>query len=329
VEAVQHALDAIVARHEALRTTFTAVTGHPVPVIHERRQAELEVIDLRAWPEAEREAEAHRALNREARRPFDLSRDVLLRATLLRLGTEEHVLLLVTHQIASDEWSTAVLYRDFAAFYTAFTTGGAASLPALPIQYADYTLWQRQWLHGERLETQLAYWTQQLAGAPPMLELPTDRPRPPVQTYRGARHALALTPALTEALNAVSRQAGVTLFMTLLGAFQTLLYRYTRQDDLVVGSPIAGRIRPELEGLIGPFVNTLPLRTDLSGDPTFRDLLGRVREVVRAAYAHQELPFEKLVDALPPERSLIRSPLYHVLFTFQEFPSPRSCQVWH
>ncbi len=322
VEAVQLALDATVARHEALRTTFTAVTGNRMQVIHEHRQVELAVIDLHAWPEAEREAEAHRVLDREARRPFDLSRDVMLRATLLRLGTEEHVLLLVTHQIASDDWSTGVLYREFAAFYTAFTTGGAVSLPALAIQYADYTLWQRRWLQGERLETPLAYWTQQLAGAPPVLELPTDRQRPPVQTYRGARHALTLSPALTEALKAVSRQAGVTLFMTLLAAFQTLLHRYTRQDDLVVGSPIAGRMRPELAGLIGPFVNTLPLRADLSGNPTFRELLGRVREVALGAYAHQELPFERLMDELQPERSLSRSPLYQVLFTLQNVPSP-------
>src|SRR5262245_11931892 len=322
VEAVQHALDAIVTRHEALRTTFTTVTGTPVQAIHDHRQVELEVIDLDAWPETEREAETHRALNREARRPFDLSRDMMLRATLLRLGTEEHVLLLVMHHIASDYWSTGVLYREFAAFYTSFTTGRAVSPPALPIQYADYTFWQRQWLQDERLETPLAYWTQQLVGAPPVLELPTARPRPPVQMYQGARHALALAPALTEALKAVSRQEGVTLFMTLLAAFQTLLYRYTRRHDLVVGSPIAGRIRPELEGLIGLFANTLPLRADLSGDPTFRDLLGRVREVVLAAYAHQELPFEKLVEELQPERSPSRSPLYQVLFTFQEFPSP-------
>jgi amino acid adenylation domain-containing protein len=322
VEAVQHALDATVSRHEALRTTYTTVTGNPVQVIHEYRQVELEVIDLRAWPEAEREAEAHRVLDREARRPFDLCRDVMLRATLLRLGPEEHVLLLVTHHIASDDWSIGVLFREFAAFYTAFTTAGAVSLPALPIQYADYALWQRQWLHGERLETRLAYWTQRLAGTPPVLELPTDRPRPRVQTYRGARHAVALSPALTKALKAVSRQAGVTLFMTLLAAFQTLLHRYTRQDDLVVGSPMAGRIRPELEGLIGLFVNTLPLRADLSGDPTFRGLLGRVREVTLGAYAHQGLPFEKLVEELQPARSLSRSPLYQVLFTFHDFPSP-------
>jgi amino acid adenylation domain-containing protein len=322
VGAVHHALDAIVARHEALRTTLTTVTGNPVLVIQEPRPVELAVIDLRAWPEAEREAEAHRVLDREARRPFDLSRDVMLRATLLRLGTEEHVLLLVTHQIASDDWSTGVLHREFAALYTAFTTGGTASLPDLPVQYADYALWQRQWLQGGRLETPLAYWAQQLAGAPPVLELPTDRPRPPVQTCRGARHALALAPAVTEALKAVSRQEGVTLFMTLLAAFQTLLHRYTRQDDFVVGSPMAGRIRPELEGLIGLFANTLPLRADLSGDPTFRDLLGRVREVALGAYAHQELPFEKLVELLQPERSLSRSPLYRVLFTFQHFPNP-------
>jgi amino acid adenylation domain-containing protein len=320
VEALRQALNAIVARHETLRTTFTIVDGTPMQVINGRRQGELEVIDLRAWPEAEREAETQCILNREAGRPFNLANDLMLRALLLRLGKEEHVLLLIQHHIASDYWSTDVLFRELAAYYTSFTAGGAVALPVLPIQYADYAIWQRQWLQGARLETQLAYWKQQLAGAPPGLELPTDRPRPSTQTYRGARQALELSPALTEALKALSHREGVTLFMTLLAAFQTLLHRYTGQDDIVVGSPIAGRNRPEVEGLIGFFVNTLTLRTDLSGNPTFRELLGRVREVALGAYAHQELPFEKLVEELQPERSLVRSPLFQVMLVFQNFP---------
>lgn len=319
-EAVQHALDAVVARHEVLRTTISTDTGHPAPSIHQHRQAELQVIDLSARPQAEREAEAHRLLETEARRPFDLSRDVVLRATLLRLGLEEHVLLLITHQIACDSESISVLYRDFAAFYAAFTSGLAVSLAALPIQYADFALWQQQWLQGERLQTLLAYWTQQLAGASAILELPTDRPRPRVQTYGGGRHALSLDPALTDTLRAVSQQQGISLSMTLLAAFLTLLHRYSRQDDLVVGLPFPGRIRPELEGLIGPFVNTLPLRVDLSGDPMFPEILERVRQAIMGAHAHQELPFEKLVEELQLERSLNRSPLYQVLFTFQESP---------
>jgi amino acid adenylation domain-containing protein len=320
VAAVQQALDAIVARHEALRTTFTTVNGNPVQVINEHRQVKLEVIDLSTWPEAEREAETHRVLDSEAQHPFNLSRDPMLRAALLRLGKEEHVLLLVMHHIAADYWSTGVLFREFAAFYTSFAMGWALSLPELPIQYADYAIWHRQWLQGARLETQLAYWKQQLAGAPPVLELPTDRPRPLAQTYRGARQALELSPALTRALKALSLQERITLFMTLLAAFQTLLHRYTGQDDIVVGSTIAGRNRPELEGLIGFFVNTLALRADLSGNPTFRELLGRVHEVALGAYAHQELPFEQLVEELQPTRSLSYEPLFQVMFEFQNFP---------
>jgi amino acid adenylation domain-containing protein len=318
--ALQQTLDVIVARHEALRTTFTSIDGNPVQVIAESQPIELTVIDLREWPEAQRDAEAQRWLEKEAQRPFDLVHDRPLRATLLRLDATEHVLLLTTHHIASDGWSTGVLISELVALYDAFADGQPSPLRELPIQYADFALWQRDWLQGEVLEAQLAYWRQQLGGSLPVLELPTDRPRPAVQTYRGAKQSLLLPKTLMEALQALSRREGVTLFMTLLAAFQTLLHRYTGQDDLLVGSPIAGRTRIELEGLIGFFVNTLVLRTDMSGNPTFRELLGRVREVALGAYAHQDLPFEKLVEELQPARDLSHSPLFQVMFILQNVP---------
>jgi non-ribosomal peptide synthetase component F len=231
------------------------------------------------------------------------------------------VLLLVMHHIASDGWSVSLLMHALGAFYTAFVTGAAVVLPALPIQYADYAVWQRQWLQGETLDTQVTYWTQQLRGALPVLDLPKDYPRPMVQTYHGTRQVLDVPPGVTEGLKTLSRHAGVTLFMTLLAAWQTLLSRYTGQDDISVGTPIAGRTRTEIEGLIGFFVNTLVLRTDLSGDPTFIDLLPRVREIATGAYAHQDLPFEKLVEEIHPERNLSYSSLFQVMFAFQNVPS--------
>jgi amino acid adenylation domain-containing protein len=226
------------------------------------------------------------------------------------------------HHIISDGWSMGVLVRELGALYPAFAAGQPSPLPELPIQYADFASWQRQWLAGEVLDYQLAYWKRQLAGAPPALELPTDRPRPAVQSYRGAALPVQLPRALSEALAALSRQEGVTLFMTLLAAFQALLWRYTGQDDIVVGSPIAGRTRAEIAPLIGFFVNTLVLRTDLSGEPTFRELLGRVREMTLGAYAHQDMPFDKLVDELQPERDMSRSPLFQVMFALQNTPMP-------
>jgi amino acid adenylation domain-containing protein len=320
--ALQQTLNAIVARHEVLRTTFTTMAGTPVQVIGDSQPVELSVVDLRQVPEADREAEMYCQLRQAAQRPFDLSRDIMLRATLLQLGAGEHVLLLTTHHIASDGWSSGVLSHEFAAFYRAYVTGESVSLPVLPIQYADYAVWQQQWLQGEALESQLAYWKQQLKGSPPVLELPTDRPRPTVQTYRGAIQGFVFPALLTEALKALSRQAGVTLYMTLLAALQTLLHRYTGQHDIVVGSPIAGRTRVETEALIGFFVNNLVLRTKLSGNPPFHELLHRVREVAMGAYAHQELPFEKLVEELQPERSLSYAPLFQVMFAFQNAPRP-------
>ena len=320
VEALQRVLDAIVARHEVLRTTFAIVDGSPVQVIGEPRSVELTVVDLRAWPEVEREAEMQRLLTRGAQRPFNLSADLMLRATLLRLDEEEHVLLLAMHHIASDGWSIGVLFRELTVLYRAFASGVPSPLPGLPIQYADYALWQRRGLRGEVLASQLVYWKQQLDGAPVVFELPTDRPRPALQTFQGAKQSWLVSLRLTEALTALSRQEGVTLFMTLLAAFQALLHRYTSQTDIVLGSPIACRTRRETEGLLGFFVNTLVLRTDLGGNPSFRELLRRVREVVVGACAHQDLPFEKLVEELQPERNLSHSSLFQVMFAFQNVP---------
>ena len=318
--ALEQSLNEIVRRHEALRTTFSVMEGQPVQVIAPGLALTLPVVDLGNLLETEREAEAQRLTIEEAQRPFDLAQGPLLRTTLLRLDKEEHILLLTMHHIVSDGWSMGVLFRELSALYEAFSAGKPSPLPELPIQYADFAVWQRQWLQGETLEAQLAYWKKQLDGVCPVLELPTDRPRPAVQTFRGARQSMVLSKSLTEAVKALSHQEGTTLFMTLLAAFQTLLYRYTGQDDIIVGSPIANRNRSEIEGLIGFFVNTLVLRTDLSDNPTFRELLGRVREVALGAYAHQDLPFEKLVEALHPERDLSRNPMFQVMFILQNTP---------
>ena len=312
----------IVERHESLRTSFTATDGRPVQVIARTLSLPLPIADLSGFPEDEREAQAQHLAVEEIRRPFDLTRAPLLRVRLLRLGPEEHILILTMHHIVSDEWSQGVLFRELAALYEAHLAGTPATLRPLPIQYADYAVWQREWLQGERLERELTYWRERLQGSPPVLELPTDRPRPPVQTFRGARQSLLLPGGLGPKLRAISRSEKATLFMTLLAAFQALLARYTGQDDIVVGSPIAGRTRTETEGLIGFFVNTLVLRTDLSGDPTFRELLRRVREVAFGAYDHQDLPFERLVEELQPERSLSHSALLQVMFSLQNAPAP-------
>ncbi len=319
-EALQHTLNMIIKRHEVLRTIFIARDGTPHQIIRDPQPAPLQVIDLRPWPAATREAEAHRLLQQEAHRPFDLTQDLMLRATLLHLKQEEYLLLLVMHHIASDGWSMSVLFREFSILYAAFASGQPSPLPELPLQYADFAIWQREWLQGKVLDEQLAYWKKQLADAPPLLELPTDHPRPSVQQFRGAHHPFQISSSLTDALKGMSQQEGVTLFMTLLAAFQTLLYRYSGQEDILIGSPIAGRTRAELEGLIGFFVNTLVLRTRFAETLTFRELLSQVREVCLGAYAHQELPFEKLVEELQPARSLSHTPLFQVLFVLQNTP---------
>ncbi|HEX2076750.1 MAG TPA: amino acid adenylation domain-containing protein [Longimicrobium sp.] len=316
--ALERSLSEIVRRHESLRTVFREVNGGPAQVITPFGGFALPVEDLSGLGEADREAAVSRRAGEEARRAFDLAAGPLFRASLLRLGAEDHVLMLSMHHIVSDGWSMGVLVRELSALYAAYREGGESPLAELPVQYADYAVWQREQLAGELLERQLSYWTEQLAGAPELLELPTDRPRPPVRTNRGASLPVNFSPELLERLQALGRSEGATLYMTLLGAFQVLLSRYAGSDDVVVGSPIAGRTRKETEELIGFFVNTLVLRTDLSGDPSFREVLRRVRDVTMGAYEHQEVPFERLVAELQPERSLSHSPLFQVMFTLQD-----------
>jgi len=315
--ALERALGEIVRRHESLRTVFAEVDGSPVQVIAPFGGFALPVEDLSGLSEADREAALRHRVAEEARRPFDLSAGPLFRAALLRVDEEDHVLLLSMHHVVSDGWSMGVLFRELSALYAAYLAGGESPLPELAVQYADYAVWQREQLGGEVLDRQLSYWTERLAGAPELLELPMDRPRPPARTYQGAAVPVSYSPELLERLQALGRSEGATLYMTLLGAFQVLLSRYGGGEDIVVGSPIAGRTRREVEELIGFFVNTLVLRTDLSGDPTFRAVLRRVREVTLGAYEHQEVPFEKLVAELRPERSLSHSPLFQVMFTLQ------------
>ena len=315
--ALEQSLNEIVRRHEALRTTFTIVDGQPSQAIAPKLSVSLLIVDLRELPDGERENEVQRLVVEEARRPFDLAQGPLLRASVLQLSDEEQVGLLTMHHIVSDGWSTGILIREMAALYPAFCSGNSSPLLELPIQYADFAYWQRKWLQGAVLQTQIDYWKRQLEGSPPLLDLPIDHPRPAVQTFRGGHQSLSLTKALGNALSALSRKEGATLFMTLLAAFKVLLRCYTSQDDLVVGTPIANRNRLETEGLIGFFVNTLVLRTDLSGNPTFRELVRRVREVCLGAYAYQDLPFEKLVEELRLERDLSRNPLFQVMFVLQ------------
>ncbi|HEU4556496.1 MAG TPA: amino acid adenylation domain-containing protein, partial [Longimicrobium sp.] len=315
--ALERALGEIVRRHEALRTVFAEVDGAPVQVIAAFGGFALPVEDLSGLGEADREAAVRRRAGEEATRPFDLSAGPLFRVTLLRLGEEDHVLVLAMHHIISDGWSMGVLNRELSALYEAYREGRDSPLPELPVQYADFAVWQREQLAGEVLERRLAYWRERLAGAPGLLELPTDHPRPAVQTYRGASVPVELSPELLERLQALGRSEGATLYMTLLGAFQVLLGKYAGSEDVVVGSPIAGRTRSEVEELIGFFVNTLVLRTGLGGDPSFREVLRRVREATLGAYEHQEVPFERLVEELQPERSLSHSPLFQVMFALQ------------
>jgi hypothetical protein len=323
VGAVEQSLGEIVRRHEILRTTFILVAGQPCQVIRPASDFKLEIVELTSGHnpgQADDPAFILNVLVKEARQPFDLARGPLLRAVLWRFAAKDHILLLLMHHIISDGWSLQLLFRELSSLYQAYTVGQPSPLPELPIQYADFAVWQRAWLQDRVLETQLAYWKKQLGGKLPVLQLPTDRAHPPIQTSHGATSTFVLPNPLTEALKTLSRQAGVTLYMTLLAAFKTLLYRYTGQTDILVGSPTANRQRRDIEGLIGFFVNTLVLRTDLSGNPTFRDLLGRVREIALAAYAHQDLPFEQLVEVLHPERNLSRPPLFQVMFALQGTP---------
>ncbi|MEM7538892.1 MAG: condensation domain-containing protein, partial [Chloroflexota bacterium] len=331
VEALESSLQEIVRRHESLRTIFAATDGDPIQVICATalQVSHLDLSDLKG--EAQ-QAEVRRLYQEEAAKPFDLSQDLMLRATLICLGDNSesadkppepwgyYVLLLTMHHIASDGWSMGIFRREFSALYAAFSQSQPSPLTPLPIQYADFAIWQRRWLADEGMAEQLTYWKQQLADAPTLLELPTDGPRPAVQQFKGGHQALRLTPELSSALKQLAAKSDATLFMTLLAAFNVLLMRYTGQTDIVVGSPIAGRTYIELESLIGFFVNTLVLRSDLSGDISFEQLLSQVQSMTLDAFRHQDIPFEKLVSELQPERNLSHTPLFQVMFVLQNAP---------
>ena len=319
IDALDRALNEVVKRHEALRTTFTVTDGTPGQVILPELRLKLAVVNLLHLSETESEAEARRLIAEYAQRPFDLSEAPLLRVILLKLSHSKHVFVTIHHLIA-DAWSIGILFNELSIFYDGHSSGRPSALPELPIQYADFAVWQRQWLQGEALESLISYWKRQLGDNLPVAELPTDRPRPVRETFRGARQYFVLPESLVGAIKELSRREAVTLFMTLLAAFKTLLHCYSYREEVMVGSPVAGRNHGEVENLIGIFVNTLVLRTDFSGNPSFRELLARVRDVCLGAYAHQDLPFEKLVEELQPERDLGRNPLFQVMFILQNTP---------
>ncbi|RKH81422.1 amino acid adenylation domain-containing protein, partial [Corallococcus sp. AB032C] len=317
--ALSRAFQAVVDRHDALRTTFPEHEGRPLQHVAPDLKLSISEVDLGSLPELLREPEALRHVREDVRVPFDLERGPLLRAVRYRLSADEHLLLLTVHHIVSDGWSMGVLVREVAELYQAFTSGQTPALRPLPLQYADFAAWQRQGAQGDALDAQLAYWRQRL-DPHAVLELPSDRPRLASLDVQGARHSIVLPPALTQALKELGLREGRTLFSVLLAAFNVLLQRYSGQDDLAVGTPVAGRSRSELEGLIGLFVNTLVLRSDLSGDPSFRELLGQVHDSALGAFAHQDVPFEKLVEVLQPSRRLNVSPLFQVMFVLQNAP---------
>ncbi|MDF5721899.1 MAG: amino acid adenylation domain-containing protein, partial [Rhizonema sp. PD37] len=319
VEFLEQSFSEIINRHEALRTNFIVQEGTPVQIIRPTGSWKLSVVDWRKLSSHEQEISWQQLATKEAQRPFNLATEPLIRGTLVQSDTE-HILLLCLHHIVADGWSKSIFIRELATFYSSLYHSQTLPLPELPIQYADYAVWQRQWLEGDILESQLGYWQQQLANAPTLLSLPSDRPRPAIQTFQGGYQSFAFPKELSKALKLLGRQEGATLFMTLLTAFNILLYRYAGQEDILVGSPIANRSQSEIEGLIGFFVNTLVLRTDLSGNPSYRQLLARVKEMTLAAYAHQDIPFELLIDALAPERDLSHTPLFQVMFALHNTP---------
>jgi amino acid adenylation domain-containing protein len=319
IEALRRALDTIVERHEILRTTYHLVDGAPTQTIEEHRPFQLPVIDLSGLPSEERERLVETYFVKDFEKGFDFARDLLLRGNLLKLGEHEHVLILSTHHIASDGHSKQVLFRELAALYGACRAGQDSPLAELPIQYADFAYWQRQQLGDEAVAALLGYWREKLAGAPALMNLPADRPRPPVQSYRGGIHRRILPVSLLQRLKTLAHREKTTLFITTLAAFKVLLHRYTGQEDLLIGTPVAGRDRTEFEAMLGYFTNTLVLRTDLSGDPTFRELLVRVRETFLDAHDHQELPFEKLVAELVTVRNQSHTPVFQVLFSLGHY----------
>ena len=317
---LERAFSEILRRHEVLRTSFSTVNGKPIQIIDPDATLDIKTVDLQRLEKIKRETFLQQQLQQEATGSFHLEIAPLIRCNLWQLETREYLLLLTMHHIISDSWSMGIFIQELSNLYQAFITGKPSPLPELPIQYADFVVWQRQWLRGEILKTQLNYWKTQLAGAPYLLRLPTDRPRPKVQTYRGATQSFTLNTDLTQKLQTLSRNLGTTLFMTLHAAFTTLLYRYSGQSDILIGSPIANRNHSEIESLIGFFVNTLVLRTRFEENPSFEDLLTQVKETTLKAYEHQDVPFEQVVEALQPQRSLSYSPLFQVMFVLQNAP---------
>ena len=317
IAAIGESLNAVVQRHEVLRTLFPVIDGQPTQAITPVVNVPLPVVDLRALPEAERVAAGLELTNLEARQPFDLCAGPMLRVKLVRLADDEHILVLTLHQIVCDGWSMNVFYREFWTIYDAVCKKNLPSLPTLSLQYVDFAIWQRRWLRDAFLGSQIAYWKMQLGKSSPLLNLPTDRFRPVRQSFRGSRHAIVLVQSLSEAVKDLTRREGVTLFIMLMAAFQSLLHRYAGQDDLVVGFPIANRNWTETAGLLGCFVNTLVLRTDFSGEPHFKELLSKVRDACLDAYAHQDLPFDKLIEELRPARDLGRNPMFQTMFVLQ------------
>src|ERR1044071_3251275 len=320
VRALGESLNEVARRQAILRTVFVAGEEHPQQVVQAFKASKLAVFDLSDWPSEQREAETRQLIRRETQQPFDLQQGPVWRARLVRLAAEEHVLLFSMHHIVSDGWSMEILTREVSTLYAAYAAGGESPFAELPIQYADYAVWQREWLQGEVLEEQLGYWRKQLAGAPAVLELPADHQSPVQQSHRGANLPFQLSQDVSRGLKQLSQREGVTLFMTLLAGWQLLLARYSRQRDVGVGSPVANRTRAEVEGLIGFFVNTLVLRTEVSSELRVRELLQRVREVCLGAYAPQEVPFEMLVEQLQPERDLSYTPLFQVMLVLQNAP---------
>lgn len=324
VSALEKALSEIIRRHETLRTTFTEREGQLCQIIAEPSHVTLCVISLESLPAAEREAEMLRLATEESQRAFDLREGPLFRFFLVKLSREEHILILNMHHIITDGWSMGVFTRELLSLYEAYASSNASPLPEPPIQYADWAIWQKQWLQGENLETQLDFWKTQLRGKLPVLELPTDRPRPAFQSCRGMHATFSLPKSLSDALRSFTQREDFTLFETLLAAFKALLSYYSGQQDIIVGSPSANRNRRELEGLIGYFVNMLPLRSDLSGNPSFLQLLDQVHRVTMAAYAHQELPFGKLVEELKLPRDPSRNPVFQaefILLSYEHAPA--------
>jgi amino acid adenylation domain-containing protein len=318
ISALQQALNAIVARHEVLRTTFTNQDGNPIQVINATSPVPLQIFDLRKQPLSVQATEIQRLLSREIQRPFNFSQDLMLRSCLLQIGETEHILLLVVHHIAADGWSMRILFQELSSLYSAFSQGLPSSLTPLPIQYADFAQWQRQYLQDDVLESSINYWKKHLSGAPELLSLPIDRPRPPIQSFQGKTQSFSLPGQVTERLRLLGQGEKSTLFMVILAVFNILLSRYTNSQDIVVGTALGNRQHSETQELIGFFVNTLALRTDVSGNPSFKELLGRVREVMVGSYEYQDLPFEKLIEALQPKRDLSYSPIFQVMLILNE-----------